>query len=251
MGRRRWICLIFALGATVQAQVEVGELVAEGERYQTEATASQSRIDALDDETLALLSEYNAELQRIRDLETYNANMRGLLASQTEEKARLGDELAGIEVVRQTLVPLMVEMVDVLERFVELDQPMLLDERRARVERVRDNLTRADVEISEKYRRVVEAYQIEAEYGQSIEAYEGPVRIGDRELTVDFLRVGRVGLFYLTLDREEAGIWDRAAQRWVTVDARYLDAIDYAVRLARKQAPPDLVELPLWTETPR
>jgi hypothetical protein len=240
---------VLVAGAT--AQVEVADVVGVAEEFQEEAVAAQGRVEALDDEVVALLAEYNGELERIEDLETYNDNMRGLLDSQAEEKAELHRGLDELEVVRQTLVPLMVEMVDVLDRFVHIDQPMLRDERLARVERVRDNLTRSDVEISEKYRRIVEAYQIEAEYGQSIEAYEGPISLDGRDLTVDFLRVGRVGLFYLTLDRAGAGVWDRADGRWVPLDGRYVDAVDYAVRLARKQAPPDLVDLPLFTETPR
>ena len=244
-------CMLLALAAGASAQVEVADVVGVAEAYQEDAAAAQARVETLDDEALALLAEYHAELERIDDLSTYNENMRGLLASQAEEKATLERELDELEVVRQTLVPLMVEMVDVLDRFVELDQPMLRAERQARVVRVRDNLTRSDVEISEKYRRVVEAYQIEAEYGQTIEAYEGPISLDGRDLTVDFLRVGRVGLFYLTLDREGAGIWDRANGRWVALDPRYVDTVDYAVRLARKQAPPDLVDLPLFTETPR
>lgn len=214
---------------------------------QTAAAASQSRVEALDDETLAMVSEYNRELARYQDLVTYNGNMRQLLASQAAEKQSLEAELEEIEVIRRSLVPLLVEMVDVLDRFIGLDQPMLMDERRARVDELKANLSRADVEIAEKYRRVIEAYQIEAEYGQTIEAYEGVVDTGGRELTVDFLRVGRVGLYYLSLDRRSGGLWDPAAARWRALDGDGLDAVDFAMRVARKQAPPNLVPLPLWT----
>ena len=164
---------------------------------------------------------------------------------------RLGEELREIEVVRQNLVPLMVEMVDVLEQFIELDQPMLKEERLARLSELQTNLTRSDVEIAEKYRRVIEAYQIEAEYGQTIEAYEGTVQLEDRNLTVDFLRVGRLGLYFLSLDRQTGGLWDPRRADWRPLLGEELDAVNFAVRVARKQAPPNLIELPLWTgDTP-
>ena len=243
--------LVSVSASTVAQEATVSDVLDLRQDYQTEAVASQARVEALDDEALGLISEFHTEADRLEDLTTYNANMRELLTSQAQEKGRLERELDEIAVVRQAIVPLMVEMVDVLERFVALDQPMLVAERSARLQALRANLTRSNVDIAERYRRVIEAYQVEAEYGQSIEAYEGPVRVGDRDLTVDFLRVGRVGLFYLSLDRNEAGTWNRSSRSWEPVGSEHLDALDYAVRVARKQAPPNLVRLPLWTETPQ
>lgn len=242
---------VMGSAALAEESTQVGDVLEAQTDYQTRAIESQTRLDALDDETLTLISRYNSELARYEDLKTYNDNMRELLTSQAAEKSRLEQELTEIEVVRRSVVPLMVEMVDVLERFIELDQPMLKDERQARLDELKKNLTRSDVEIAERYRRVIEAYQIEADYGQTIEAYEGPLTLADRELTVDYLRVGRVGLYYLSLDRETGGIWDPAAGEWVALADSQLDALDFAVRVARKQAPPNLVPLPLWTgETP-
>ena len=238
---------VLGSGALAEESTQVGDVLDAQADYQAEAVESQTRLDALDDETLTLISRYNSELARYEDLKTYNDNMRQLLASQAAEKARLAQELTEIEVVRRSVVPLMVEMVDVLEQFIDLDQPMLKDERLARLDELKKNLTRSDVEIAERYRRVIEAYQIEADYGQTIEAYEGPLTLADRELTVDYLRVGRVGLYYLSLDRETGGIWDPVANDWVALADSQLDALDFAVRVARKQAPPNLVPLPLWT----
>lgn len=236
-----------AFEAAAQENASVEDVLGAQAANQAEAIETQSRLDALDDETLNLISRYNGELARYEDLKTYNANMRQLLASQAAEKARLESELSEVEVVRRSVVPLMVEMVDVLERFIDLDQPMLRAERLARLEELKRNLTRSDVEIAERYRRVIEAYQIEAEYGQTIEAYEGPLTLEGRELTVDYLRVGRVGLYYLSLDRNTGGIWDPVNRTWVSLDDNGLDALDFAVRVARRQAPPNLVPLPLWT----
>lgn len=218
------------------------------EALQQDAVASQDRVEELDDETMAMVSAYNREIQRYEELLSYNENMRELLESQRLEREALNAELEEVEVVRQAIVPLMVEMVDVLERFIALDQPMLTAERTARIEQLQSIVTRSDVDIAEKYRRIIEAYLIEAEYGQSIEAYEGTVVVDSGEITVEFLRLGRVALFYMTLDRQQAAIWDPRSRAWVRLPDSSLESLDHALRVARDQAPPDLLVLPLWTE---
>lgn len=233
---------------STRAAENVDDVLDAQQEFQRAAAGSQKRIDQLDDETVTLLSEYHTELERLQDLRTYNANMRKMRASQEAEKVRLSLELEEIEVVRRELLPLMVEMIDVLARFIELDQPMLMAERQARLQSLQDNLGRSDVALGEKYRRIIEAYQIEAEYGQNIEAYEGTLALDGRELTVDFLRVGRLALYYVSLDRSEGGLWHPLERSWYNLDARHLDLLDFALRVARKQAPPNLMPLPLWTD---
>ncbi len=216
-------------------------------QLQQDAQQTQQIVEALDDETMSMVSAYNRELERYQDLLAYNENMRELLASQQQERQRIQSELQEVEVVRQAIVPLMLEMVDVLEQFIALDKPLLMEEREARIGQLRSIVTRSDVEIAEKYRRIIEAYLIEAEYGQSLEAYESQITLAGTDLTVDLLRVGRAALFYLSLDRNRGGIWSEATQTWTELPADTLDSIDYAIRVAREQAPPNLIELPLWT----
>jgi len=218
------------------------------QNLQQAAQAAQDRVDDLDDETRSMVSSYNRELLRYEELLVYNDNMRQLLASQAEERNRIDAELLEIEVVRQAIVPLMVEMVETLDNFIALDQPMLVEERRARIEQLQSIITRADVDIAEKYRRIIESYQIEAEYGQSLEAYESEILIDGAERTVDILRVGRVALYYIALDRSEAGIWNPETQSWTLLGEDQLDSLDFALRVAREQAPPNLMALPLWTQ---
>jgi len=134
----------------------------------------------------------------------------------------------------------MVRMLGSLEQFVALDVPFLKGERVGRVERLKEMMPRADVTVSEKYRRIVEAYQIEMEYGRTIEAYKG--KLGDKE--VDFLRVGRVGLFYQTADGAETGYWDREKKDW-TADGSYAEGVTEGLKVAKKQASPNLLIVPI------
>ncbi len=244
--RNNLALLALLFSATVNGQ-QPEEVRREHTQLQTEAQASQQAIEELDDETMSMVSAYNREIERYQDLLTYNENMRELLASQQAERERLRAELLEVETIRQEIVPLMLEMVEVLDQFIALDKPMLTQERGARIAQLKSIITRSDVDIAEKYRRIIEAYQIEAEYGQTLEAYEATTQVADEELTVDFLRVGRVALFYVSLDRNQAGIWDENSNDWASLPDSHLDSLDYALRVAREQAPPNLIALPLWT----
>ena len=126
-----------------------------------------------------------------------------------------------------------------------MDVPFLPQERQLRLQELRELMERADVTVADKYRRIMEAYQIETEYGHTIESYQGEIDLDGQTRTVDFLRFGRIGLYYLSLDGQRLGMWDTEQRKWVSLGADYKDALDQAIRVARKQMPPDLLKLPI------
>jgi Protein of unknown function (DUF3450) len=135
-------------------------------------------------------------------------------------------------------------MIDTLDQFVQLDTPFLLEERTKRVAGLKQMMQRADVSSSEKYRRILEAYQIETEYGRTIEAYDGKLGEGDAAKTVEFLRIGRVALLYQTPDGKETGYWDADGKKWVEDDG-YGSETRQAIRIAKKEGAPDLLWVPV------
>ncbi|MFQ5580352.1 MAG: DUF3450 domain-containing protein [Nitrospiria bacterium] len=209
------------------------------------AARSQVKVDRLSEETARLLSEYREVLRQGDSLQTYNDQLDRLLRSQENEMDSLKAQLREIEVTHREIVPLILRMVGSLDQFVSLDRPFLRKERRARVAELRKLLDRADVSNAEKYRRVMEAYQIETEYGRTIESYEGSLGESGEGKTVRFLRIGRVVLVYLTLDGEEAGYWDQGKNRWVVLPDGDRFAVMLGIRIARKEIPADLISLPI------
>jgi hypothetical protein len=211
----------------------------------TAGVQAQKRIDELSDATDVLLTEYRGTNRQIDSLRVYNQQMRDLIISQEAELASLQGQIDTVELVGRAVAPLMLRMIDALENFIELDMPFLSKEREERLAGLRELIDRADVTDAEKYRRIMEAYQIENEYGRTIEAYRSTIANTGAERTVDFLRVGRIALVYLTLDDTEAGAWDQRAKQWVELDASYRNAISQGLRVARKQAAPELIRVPL------
>jgi septal ring factor EnvC (AmiA/AmiB activator) len=210
-----------------------------------ESASVQKKIDEISDQTDELLGKYRTTLKQIDSIRIYNSQMRELITSQEEELESLQGQLDQIEVVGRSVMPLMLKMIDAYESLVELDLPFLLDERRERVAELRKLMKRADVTSAEKYRRIMEAYQIENEYGRTIEAYRSTLDLAGREATVDFLRFGRIALVYQTPDGTEAGVWNHDTKSWEPLDPRWRGAIKDGLRIARKQAAPDLIRLPL------
>ena len=209
------------------------------------AQQSQQHVDKLSDETTQMLSEYREILRQTESLRTYNDQLNKLVESQKVELESIDIQLRNIETTQRDIIPLMLKMIETMALFVELDVPFLPSERQERVIQLQTLMERADVTLAEKYRRILEAYQVETEYGRTIEAYQGELVLDNSTRTVDFLRIGRVSLYYLTLDGFEAGIWNQ--QQWQKLDDSYVQNISKALKVAKKQLPPDLLVLPVKT----
>jgi hypothetical protein len=209
-----------------------------------DARASQQRIEKLDDETLRLLSDYRKAVADAESYAAYATQLEAQVRSQEEEMASIDRQLAEVETTSREVSPLMQRMLDTLSEFVALDLPFLQEERRKRVATLTEMMSRADVTLSEKYRRIVEAYQVELDYGRTIEAYDAKLGEGDGARTVQFLRVGRVALLYQTLDGGETGYWDAEAKSWV-VDDGYRKAFKEGLAVARKARAPELLIVPV------
>jgi len=210
-----------------------------------ELTASQERIETLSDDTDDLLTQYQSALRQHESLTIYNRQLDALIEAQIVEQASLEEQTDRVELVSRDITPLMLRMIESLDAFIELDMPFLEEERSERILELRKLMIRADVTESEKYRRIMEAYQIENEYGRTIEAYRTILATGDKEVTVNFLRVGRIALVYQSLDESESAVWNQDTRSWDLLDGSFRNAIKQGLKIARKQVAPDLLRLPL------
>jgi predicted RNase H-like nuclease (RuvC/YqgF family) len=247
---RRLPAILTALGAFAVVSANAQNVAPVQKALQSQvatdkaAAASQKRVDSLVDRTNDAANKYAQVKSEADSVEAYNKQLDAQVKSQEQEMASVQKQLDEIETTSREVQPLIERMVDSLDQFVSLDVPFLRQERMERVQRLRDLMKRADVSISEKYRQVLEAYQIELDYGTSFDSYEGVMGTGASARTVQFIRLGRVTLLYRTLDGSETGYWDAQKKAWV-VDNKYAAAAEQALRVATKGGSPELLTLPV------
>lgn len=209
------------------------------------AQESQQRIDSVVKQTRSLEEQYKATLKEIDGLKVYNTLLSLQVDNQNLKMADLRESIDQVEVINRQIVPIMTKMIDGLEQFVELDVPFLLEERTGRVERLKELMERDDITVAEKFRKVTEAYQIENDYGSTIEAYKDTINIDGATREVEFLRIGRVALMYQSPDGQVSGAWDQQARQWQALGNEYKNQIRQGLKIANKQIAPELVILPI------
>jgi len=242
---------IAALGALsislpLAAQTSIDQVTRAGEERAEAGAAEQQRVDQIADQTDKLLAEFVTVTKVVDGLKVYNGLLQRQIDNQETEKQALSESMDNVALIERQIVPMMTRMIDSLEDFIELDTPFLLEERTERIGRLRDMMERSDVTAAEKFRQVIEAYQIENDYGRTIEAYKGTVDIDGREQEVDFLRIGRVSLAYQSIGGQHTGAWDPESQSFVSLPPEtYKSNVAQGIRIARKQVAPDLLIVPV------
>ncbi|MEL0036026.1 MAG: DUF3450 domain-containing protein, partial [Gammaproteobacteria bacterium] len=185
----------------------------------------------------------------IDSIKRYNRSIEGYISRQEAEMDSIQTQMDGIDATERAVIPMMEDMIETLDQFVAMDMPFLKEERTERVKFLREMMLRADVSNSEKYRKILEAYQVENDYGTSVGAYEGTLEGEDK--TVDFLRVGRVALVWQSRDEQSRAYWDNTSRSWVPLGDEYRKSISEGIKMARGQANLDLVKLPIQAASAR
>lgn len=235
--------------AFAQNKAKLGRNFKEQVKSEKITQKGQEVVDSLQTEKDQLYDEYKRIMQKIENTKIYNNQLVKLIENQNDEKVSLKKQITSIQETNEGVVPFMLQMLSTLDEMVKMDTPFLPIERKNRVAELKNMMNRADVSTSEKFRRILEAYQIENEYGRTLEAYRGKLAKNGEAMTVDFLRLGRLALIYQTLDQQTQGIWDKKKQAWIELDDDYRRSILAGLKVARKQMAPELLELPMKKET--
>ncbi|NCF16706.1 MAG: DUF3450 family protein [Haliea sp.] len=226
------VALLLTLSPLHVRAAEVGDSLDVVSKTNRSAVASQEKIDKISRETRDLLEEYRKLQDGSEYQAAYTRELEDLDRSQQQRIGELRQEIAQVRITRQRIVPLMRSMADALEKFVVLDLPFHHEDR-------------INVSASAKFRLLLEAYQLEQAYGSNLEAWRDSLEFQGRELSVEFLRVGRVAIYFQSLDGATSAYWDAALDEWIELDERYNRPLLQAMRVARNLTAPQLLHLPL------
>ena len=220
---------------TINSQVEASNVSIE----------IQNKIDELDIESKKIYFDYKDTLNEFNSLKNYDDQLSQIIDAQILEIASINDQLDSLDSINIDILPLLKRMVDSLNKFISLDIPFLIDERQSRLNNLDKLIIRADVTTAEKFRNIFEAYQLEANFGKTIESYQGFLNIEGNERAVDYFRLGRLGLYYRTPNGRETGFWNTNTKKWVHKGSSLDDEIKSALDIANRQAPPNFIKLPV------
>ena len=244
-----WLSMLaLALAAGFSSSVSaaaLADIYQVAERINQQAKTSQAKIDALTEETRQLLNQYKTVLKQIEGLRVYNRQLEKQISGQQQEMEQLAQSIDEVTIIERQITPLMLRMIEGLDQFVGLDLPFLLDERYNRIDVLREMMDRADVAVSEKFSQVLRAFQIENEYGRTMETYADTIELEGVDRKVDVLKMGRVSLVYQTPDGEETGMWNQASRAWEPIGDEYTTPVRNGIRMARKQLSVDMLTLPI------
>ena len=232
-----------------EIEVNMENVLEVGRENQKLSANSQDRIDQTERETDKIVNEYKVVSKQVEGLKLYNEQKRIQIQAQLDLMDKLDNQLTQVVVIQRQIPPLAQKMLDTLETFISLDTPFREEERRGRFDLVRSSLAKPKVTASEQVRQVLEAYNIEAEYGRKIDTYEDELSDGT---VVNILVIGRIGMFYQTKDERTSGRWNNGIDPntgevigWEELSSSYRKPIRDAIRIAKKLAPTDMLMMPV------
>jgi len=223
------------------------EVVAQTNRN---AAESQQKIDQLSRENQGLLEEYRRMQNRADYQAAYTLELQQLSIAQEARIETLNRQIEEAGLTQQRIVPLMRSMANALEKFVALDLPFHQQERLAAVLLLKQRLRQPGLPLPAKFRLLLETWQLEQDYGLTIEAWRGPLTVADGSLSLEFLRIGRVALYYQSMDGQESAYWNTSSQSWEQLADEFNQPLSEAIRVAKKQVAPRLLLLPMVSPEP-
>ncbi len=229
---RAAIAAVLALGIGTAAHAQLRPALDRGAQATREAEQAQNRINQLDDERSDLVREYRTILQRTDAAELFARQQEKVVESQRREIESLNDQLGRVDEITAQMIPMMLDMISDLKMFVAADLPFKQSERQDRLNGLDAALEDPQVPPAEAYRLIVQAYQAEMEYGNTVDTWEEVLEVDGQETTVDMFQYGRVALVYVTPDRRRAARWSRSDNAWVDLPGGYIDDIAEAIRVA-------------------
>lgn len=171
--------------------------------------------------------------------------LTGVLAASEQRLAEKRTRQEEMLRINKEIAPFLDRLLAELRQTQSESLPFLTTERRQRMEKLEQLFADPAVTLAERYRRLMEALLIEAEYGFTTEITQETINLAGQDRLVEIFRLGRLNLFYLTLDQRQCGFYNEVEKKWQALDDRYLRSVRNAVEISAKRRPVELISLPV------
>lgn len=234
-----------AVGGVASAQL--APVLSAARQGTTEGAQTQTRIDQLDDQRTDIELEYRALLDQIESQRLFVEQQQVFIRSQENEMGSLQAQIDRVENIQRDLSPMMREMVQNLEQFVNLDLPFRLEGengRLRRIERLYELIDDPEISPAERYRVILNAYDIEASYGRSLNSYDEEILENDILVLVTVLQIGRVAMIRMYPDGRMTMRHNHSSD-WIALPGSYEANVTRAIRIAQEVTTPSVFLAPL------
>ncbi len=238
--------LLISLGLfviQVKAQ-EASELKSEMNSSLKEAIQAQKEADKWSQEKASLVSRIRQVKTRLKWHKYQNEKYEAYIQNEKKTISELKEKKAQMKRLRMRLEPYLSKVVKDLDQFIQSDYSFLTQERKGRLKFLRKTMDDYHISLDEKMRRILEALQIEAKYGSTVEAKKATLNIDNKKMQVELLRIGRMARFYRSSDGQ-VGRWNEKKEKWVKLPSDYSRPIRRALDMANQKQTVKLVDLPI------
>jgi hypothetical protein len=236
------LAVTMAIAAHSQEAKKLGDTV--DKTVGTQQATQKKQVDWASEQA-ALMARYRTAKANVEYLEKRESYEESEVSALEKNIAELERRLLESTRLNESLQDTLNAVMGRLETFVASDIPFLTEERSARVAAIKEEVARPDVTGAEKLRRVLEALQVEANYGNTVEVYQEQVAVGGEVIFADMLRIGRVSVYWRTPDGKRVGEYDRGTGSWLELDGKYARPINMTVDMATRIRPTEIVTLPI------
>jgi len=215
---------------------------------------------------------YSNILEAISAQKISLAQQKLFVAQQDAEIKSLNEQIDGVEEWKASIDPMVGKMTTSIANKIKSDYPFDLNRRLPRLQSLEKTIKDPAATVGEKYRKALNIYKLEVNYGQSMEAQKGDhpinptIRVGDDRFEKDedgkvkldknglpvevfdgsYLRYGRLAYVYLQADGSQALRYDLNAREWVELPKSSIADIRRGVKIASGEAAPNVVRAPLF-----
>ncbi|WP_233205300.1 DUF3450 domain-containing protein [Alkalicaulis satelles] len=225
------------------AYAQLDEALRVARQSTQDGAQAQEQINQLADAADNAERQYLATREEIESQRIFLEQQRVFLLSQENELTALRSQLERVGSIEVDLAPMLLDMYVALEEFIDSDMPFQLDVRRTRLDRIQTALGDANISAAERYRLLLNAYEIEMGYGRSLRAYSEEVEVDGTPQEANILQIGRVALVRDIGGRLEIMTQDN--RDWRPVSGSMAVDVQRAFRIAREVTTPEVFTAPL------